>query len=215
MSGETEYRPIPGGETKLPAMLVLEILERIEERTEAAPGRLVRLKVAVRKLARPIPSGFATTDPDPVACILQGRTIEVQEGFLIGAGGHVVAADDEMPHGFFGPGGVIGCPPGGHPLEPQKMFTAIMGALKRKVFTVAEVTRFCEDPHALRALREGALQHIVDSPGGAEALVGVAPGVILGGDEITNKEYVTLHLRNLGVPELLELASGIKKEKAP
>lgn len=215
---EQEWKSV-GGEVAVPAKVILEVLEREEDRTEAAPGRLARIRITVRKLARPVPAGFAVED-GLVARMLQGRTIEVQEGFLVGDGGHIVAAyDAKGTRGFFGPGGTIGCPPGSRRFsEPQDLFAAVLSALEGAVFTVGEVEIFASDRKVLSTLRQGASVHIMDTigrePASAAVLVGIVPGFAAEGDAETRGQYLAIYVQRLAVSEVLELADKVKAAAA-
>lgn len=211
MSEATEWKPVAGGEAKVPAKVILEVLERTEERTEAAPGRLVRLRVGVRRLARPVPAGFAVED-GLVERLTRDVVLEVFTGLLVGEGGRIVAVDDrDLP---FLKGSLLGAPPGGRPLEPQDVFAWVEAALEARQFTAGEVEIFASDRKVLSTLRQGACVHIMDTiarlPAAAASLVGIVPGFTAEGDAETRGQYVAIYMQRLAVSEVLELAEKVK-----
>jgi len=223
MSTGTEYKPVAGGEVSLPALLTLEVVEGTEERTDAKPGRLLRVRVKVRKLARPLPAGF-TVEPGTLERLTAERVAEVTEGFFLRADGSVAAVDGPEPAGFFG-GGLDGSPPrGGRRLAPDAFYLALVAALERETFTAGEVEIFCGAPKVCETLREGVRLHLgnwlAGRPDSAATLTALAKSAVVPGFDVRTvsggaealDSYLSLQMQRLSVAKLLELAARIKAE---
>jgi hypothetical protein len=223
MSNETEWQAIPGGTATAPAKVTFEVLEKQVERVQALPAKLVRLRVAVRKLARPLPDQITTDPEDLVARVLQDRVVAVVEGVYMGTGGFFVAANDATPPGLFGGGGLIGPAPGGSRLEASDLYAWLEAALKSGRFTAAQVQSFLEDRQAAKAVREGARLHVVGWVGGlpdvpaflaALEKAGTVPGFAAAGGTEALDSYLELAMRPLPVLALFELVKTIKAPPA-